>query len=33
MRSLGWEPKVSLTERIGEVVQWTLANERWLRCE
>jgi dTDP-glucose 4,6-dehydratase len=31
MRSLGWEPKVSLTERIGEVVEWTLANERWLR--
>ena len=33
MRSLGWEPKVSLTERIGEVVTWTLENERWLRCE
>jgi dTDP-glucose 4,6-dehydratase len=33
MRSLGWEPKVSLTERIGEVVQWTLANDRWLRSE
>jgi dTDP-glucose 4,6-dehydratase len=33
MRSLGWEPKVSLTERIGEVVQWTLKNDRWLRCE
>ena len=32
MRSLGWEPRVSLTERIGEVVNWTLANERWLRC-
>jgi dTDP-glucose 4,6-dehydratase len=32
MRKLGWEPKVALTERIGEVVQWTLANERWLRC-
>jgi dTDP-glucose 4,6-dehydratase len=32
MRELGWEPKVSLTERIGEVVQWTLDNERWLRC-
>ena len=31
LRSLGWEPKVSLTERIGEVVQWTLANERWLK--
>jgi dTDP-glucose 4,6-dehydratase len=32
MRSLGWEPKFSLTERINEVVQWTLENERWLRC-
>lgn len=32
MRSLGWEPKVALTQRIGEVVNWTLANERWLRC-
>lgn len=31
MRTLGWEPKVSLTERIGQVVEWTLANERWLR--
>ena len=31
MRSLGWEPKVSLTERIGEVVEWTLKNDRWLR--
>lgn len=32
MRKLGWEPKVSLTERISEVVEWTLADERWLRC-
>ena len=32
MRSLGWEPKYSLTHRIKEVVEWTLANERWLRC-
>jgi len=32
MRSLGWEPKYSLSQRIGEVVEWTLANERWLRC-
>ena len=32
MKSLGWEPKVALTERIGQVVEWTLANERWLRC-
>ena len=33
MRKLGWEPKVELTERIGEVVDWTLQNDRWLRCE
>lgn len=31
MKSLGWEPKVSLTERISEVVNWTLTNERWLK--
>ena len=33
MRSLGWEPKIALSQRITEVVEWTLANERWLRCE
>ena len=33
MKSLGWVPKVALSERIGQVVEWTLANERWLRCE
>lgn len=32
MRSLGWEPKYALSQRIDEVVQWTLENERWLRC-
>jgi len=32
MRELGWEPKISLTQRINEVVKWTLENERWLRC-
>lgn len=31
MRSLGWEPKIALSERITQVVQWTLANQRWLR--
>ena len=30
MRGLGWEPKISLTERINQVVNWTLANEEWL---
>lgn len=32
MKSLGWVPNVALSQRIGEVVNWTLANERWLRC-
>jgi dTDP-glucose 4,6-dehydratase len=31
VRSLGWEPRISLKERIKEVVDWTLANPRWLR--
>ena len=31
MKSLGWTPRVALSERIGEVVKWTLENERWLR--
>lgn len=30
MRSLGWEPKIALSERINQVVNWTLANDRWL---
>ena len=30
MKSLGWEPQVSLRERVNEVVQWTLSNDRWL---
>jgi dTDP-glucose 4,6-dehydratase len=31
MKSLGWEPKISLRERIKEVVDWTLENNRWLK--
>jgi dTDP-glucose 4,6-dehydratase len=31
LRELGWEPKIRLSERIKEVVDWTLSNERWLR--
>lgn len=31
MRSLGWEPKIALSERISQVVNWTLANDRWLK--
>lgn len=30
MRSLGWEPKIALSERIKQVVTWTLENDRWL---
>jgi dTDP-glucose 4,6-dehydratase len=30
LRKAGWEPKVSLKERIHEVVQWSLANDHWL---
>ena len=30
MRHLGWEPKIALTERISEVVQWTLNRPDWL---
>lgn len=31
LKSLGWEPKIKLSERIAEMTQWTLTNERWLR--
>jgi nucleoside-diphosphate-sugar epimerase len=31
LKSLGWEPRIKLSERIDEMVQWTLKNERWLR--
>jgi len=30
LKGLGWEPKIKLSERITEVVNWTLANTRWL---
>lgn len=30
MRSLGWEPKISLSERIKEVSDWYLSNPKWL---
>jgi len=29
LADLGWEPKTSIRERIREVVEWTVANERW----
>jgi len=30
MRSIGWEPRVSLKERIHEVVDWSLTNKEWI---
>jgi len=30
MRSMGWEPKIELTERISQVVEWTLKRTDWL---
>ena len=30
MRQLGWEPKLTLKERIKEVVDWSLANKEWI---
>ena len=31
MKELGWEPVVSLNERIQQVVDWSLENDRWLK--
>lgn len=31
MRKLGWEPRVSLRERLEEVVNWTLEHDAWLK--
>ena len=31
MKKLGWEPTVSIEERIDQVVNWTLKNKRWLK--
>jgi dTDP-glucose 4,6-dehydratase len=31
LASLGWEPKIKLSERIAGMVQWTLENDRWLK--
>ena len=31
LKSLGWEPQIKFSERVKEVVEWTLANDRWLR--
>jgi dTDP-glucose 4,6-dehydratase len=29
LAEMGWEPKIAVRERIREVVEWTLANDRW----
>jgi dTDP-glucose 4,6-dehydratase len=31
LESLGWVPQIKLSERIEQVVNWTLENNRWLR--
>ena len=31
MRKLGWEPAKSVRQRIAQVTQWTLENERWIK--
>ncbi len=31
MKEMGWQPKVSIEERINQVVTWTLENSRWLK--
>jgi hypothetical protein len=31
LKSLGWEPKIKLSERIKEMTLWTLENKRWLK--
>lgn len=30
LKNLGWEPKIKLSERITDMVHWTLNNKRWL---
>lgn len=31
LKELGWEPKIRFTDRIEQVVKWTLENDRWLK--
>ncbi len=31
MKQLGWSPKISIDERISQVVEWSLKNNRWLK--
>jgi len=28
---MGWSPKISIDERINQVVNWSLENKRWLK--
>lgn len=30
LKRLGWEPKIKFSERIKQIVEWTLQNDRWL---
>tara|TARA_Y100000992_G_scaffold26658_1_gene15074 strand:- start:4356 stop:5387 length:1032 start_codon:yes stop_codon:yes gene_type:complete len=32
MKELGWTPKISIDERIKQVVNWSLNNNRWLKA-
>ena len=31
MKEMGWVPKVEVFERLKEVVNWSLENDRWLK--
>ena len=31
MKSLGWQPKISFKERIGDMVRWSMKNDKWLK--
>jgi len=31
MKELGWEPAKSVRERIADVTNWTLSNDRWIK--
>ena len=31
MKDIGWSPKISIDERINQVVNWSLNNNRWLK--
>jgi dTDP-glucose 4,6-dehydratase len=30
MKKLGWQPSIKLTERIKQVVDWSLNNQNWI---